>query len=87
MLKGVREKARRFQLFLDAYGIEPEIEIMQAAIERVRQMQQHMRNLAASGSAWEMELERRGVLDEGALELAWMEEHARELVQRLNASS
>lgn len=80
--KGIREKARRFQLFLDAYGIEPEIEIMRAAIERVRQMQQHMRNLAASGSAWEMELERRGVLDEGALEVAWMEEHAGELVQR-----
>ncbi|WP_245294224.1 hypothetical protein [Rhizobium etli] len=60
---------------------------MRAAIERVRQMQQHMRNLAASGSAWKMELERRGVLDEGALEVVWMEEHARELVQRLGASS
>ncbi|MBB5577667.1 MULTISPECIES: aminoglycoside phosphotransferase family protein [Rhizobium] len=85
--KGVREKARRFQLFLDAYGIEPDIEIMRAAIERVRQMQEHMRNLAASGSPWEMELERRGVLNEGALEIAWMEEHARELVQRFSASS
>ncbi|APO74675.1 hypothetical protein AM571_CH01860 [Rhizobium etli 8C-3] len=53
----------------------------------VRQMQEHMRDLAASGSAWEMELDRRGVLDEGTLEVAWMEEHARELVQRLSASS
>jgi hypothetical protein len=27
-------------------------------------------------------LERRGVLDEGALEIAWMKEHAAELVRR-----
>ncbi|MBY5551718.1 aminoglycoside phosphotransferase family protein [Rhizobium leguminosarum] len=79
---GVREKARRFQLLLDAYGIEPEIGIMQAGIERVRQMQQHMRNLAAAGSAWETELASRGVLDEGMLEVAWMEEHAMDLIQR-----
>jgi hypothetical protein len=79
---GVRDKVRRFQLLLDAYGIAPEIGIMQAGIERVRQMQQHMRDLAATGSAWEVELERRGVLDEGALEIAWMKEHAAELVRR-----
>jgi hypothetical protein len=79
---GVREKARRFQLLLDAYGITPEIGIMQAGIERVRQMQQHMRNLAAAGSAWEMELASRGVLDEGMLEVAWMEDHAMDLIQR-----
>jgi hypothetical protein len=79
---GVREKARRFQLLLDAYGIEPEIGIMQAGIERVRQMQQHMRNLAAAGSAWEMELASRGVLDAGMLEVAWMEDHAMDLIRR-----
>ncbi|MGO6733394.1 phosphotransferase [Rhizobium ruizarguesonis] len=79
---GVREKARRFQLLLDAYGITPEIGIMQAGIERVRQMQQHMRNLAAAGSAWEMELVSRGVLDEGMLEVAWMEDHAMDLIRR-----
>lgn len=66
--KGVLEKARRFQLFLDAYGIKPQIEIMSAAIERVRRMREHMRDLPISGgSAWEIELDRRGVLAEGAL--------------------
>ncbi|MBB4172098.1 hypothetical protein FHX09_005997 [Rhizobium sp. BK538] len=82
MPTGVRDKVRRFQLLLDAYGIAPEIGIMQLGIERVRQMQQHMRDLAATVSAWEVELERRGVLDEGALEIAWMKEHAAELVRR-----
>ncbi len=85
--KGVPEKARRFQLLVEAYGIKPEIEIMKAAIERVRQMLQHMRDLATSGSAWEIELDQRGVLDEGALEVAWMEEYARELVLPPSATS
>lgn len=79
---GVGDKARRFQLLLEAYGIAPEIEIMKAAIERVRQMEQHMHSLAATGSAWETELERRGILDEVALEITWMEEHATELVRQ-----
>ncbi len=79
---GVDNKARRFQLLLEAYEIAPHIDTMLTAIGRVRKMQQHMRNLAAAGSAWEMELEHRGVLDEGALEISWMEEHAAELVRR-----
>jgi hypothetical protein len=44
---------------------------VQAGIERMRQVQEHMWKLVADGSAWEVELARRGVLDEGALEIAW----------------
>ena len=40
-----------------------------------------MGTLAADGSAWEVELARRGVLDEVALEIAWMEEHAVAIVE------
>lgn len=31
---------------------------------------------------WETELASRGVLDEGMLEVAWMEDHAMDLIQR-----
>jgi len=40
-----------------------------------------MWRLVADGSEWEVELARRGVLDELALEIAWVEEHAVPLVE------
>jgi aminoglycoside phosphotransferase (APT) family kinase protein len=78
---GIAVKARRFRLLLNAYGLERDIGIVRAGIERMRQLLGHMRTLAADGSAWEMELARRGVLDELACEMAWAEEHALALVQ------
>ncbi|MGH2628709.1 MAG: phosphotransferase [Anaerolineales bacterium] len=78
---GVAEKARRFRLLLEAYGLEPDIGIVRAAIDRTRGFLGHQRRFAADGSAWEVELDRRGVLGETALEIAWMEEHAVALVE------
>lgn len=78
---GVTEKARRFRLLLDAYGVEPDIDIVHAGIERVRQLVEHMRQLVAAGSEWEVELARRGLLDEGTLEIEWVEKHAAALVE------
>jgi hypothetical protein len=78
---GVAEKARRFRLLLDAYGLEPDIGIVRSGIERVQEILGHIRQAAADGSEWEVELERRGVLDELALEIAWMEEHNAALVE------
>lgn len=78
---GIAEKARRFRLLLDAYGLEPDPAIVRAAIERVRQGLETQHTFAVEGSAWEMELARRGVLDETALEIAWVEEHAAALVE------
>jgi thiamine kinase-like enzyme len=78
---GIAEKARRFRLLLDAYGLEPDIGIVRAGIERMRQLLEHIWKLAADGSAWEAELARRGLLDEGALEIAWVEQHAEALVE------
>jgi hypothetical protein len=78
---GVGDKARRFRLLLDAYGLEPDIRIVRAAIERMRQFLGQQRKLVADGSEWEVELARRGVLDEQALEIAWAEEHAVAIVQ------
>jgi Phosphotransferase enzyme family len=78
---GIAEKARRFRLLVDAYGLEPDIGIVRAGIERMRQLLEHMWKLAADGSEWEVELARRGLLDEGALEIAWVEQHAEALVE------
>jgi hypothetical protein len=78
---GIAEKARRLRLLLDAYGLEPDIGIVRAGIERVRHFLEHLRKLAADGSEWEVELARRGVLDEGALEIEWVEKHAVALVE------
>jgi len=78
---GVAEKARRFRLLLDAYGFAPEVGVVHAGIERMRQLQEHLWKRVVDGSAWEVELARRGVLDEGALEIAWVEEHAGALVE------
>lgn len=78
---GVAGKARRFRLLLDAYGVEPDIGIVRAGIERVSEFLGHQRQAAAEGSVWEVELDRRGALDESALDIAWMEEHAVALVE------
>ena len=78
---GVAEKARRFHLLLDAYDLEPDIDIVRSGIERLSQFLGHQKQAAADGSEWEVELDRRGVLDEAALEIAWMEEHAIALVE------
>jgi hypothetical protein len=77
---GLADKARRFRLLVDAYGIEPDIGIVLAGIERMRNLLGHMSRLAADGSEWEVELARRGVLDELAPEIAWVKEHAVALV-------
>ncbi len=78
---GVADKARRFRSLLDAYGLEPDIGIVHTGIERLTQFLGHQRQSAADGSAWEVELTRRGALDEKALEIAWMEENAIALVE------
>jgi aminoglycoside phosphotransferase (APT) family kinase protein len=78
---GTTDKARRFRLLLDAYGIEPDLDIVRAGIERMRGFLGHMRALVAEGSRHELEGERRGALDELALEIAWVEEHAAALAK------
>jgi hypothetical protein len=78
---GVIDKARRFRLLPDAYGVEPHVDIVQVTIDRMRDFWERVRKSAIAGSAWELELSRRGVLDEGALEIAWMEDHAEALVE------
>lgn len=78
---GTAEKARRFRLLIDAYGVEPDVGILWTAIERMRHFLDHLWKLAAEGSEWEVGLARRGVLDELALEIAWVEEHAVALVE------
>jgi hypothetical protein len=79
---GIGDKARRLRLFLDAYGVEPSVEIVQAGIERMQGFLGQQREFLARGYEWERELERRGVLDETAREILWVEEHAAELVAR-----
>jgi len=44
-------------------------------------MLEHQLEFAARGSAWELELARRGLFDEAELEIAWVEEHAGALVE------
>lgn len=78
---GIADKARRLRLLLDAYGIERDLSIVHAGIERSREMLEHMSQAAARGSDWEIELRRRGVFDEAELEIAWVEEHQVALVQ------
>jgi len=74
---GVGEKARRFRLLLDAYEIEPDMGIVRAGVERLSQFLGQQKQAAADGTEWEVELERRGLLDETRLEIQWMEENAR----------
>jgi hypothetical protein len=68
-------------VLLDAYGIEPDIGIILAGIERMRNFLDHLSGLAVDGSEWEAELARRGVLDELAIDIAWVKEHAVALVE------
>lgn len=79
---GIAEKARRFRLLVDAYGLEPDIDIVRAGIERMRHFLAQLRKLVADGSEWEVEMARRGVLDELALDIAWVEERAVRLWSR-----
>jgi aminoglycoside phosphotransferase (APT) family kinase protein len=73
---GVADKTRRLRLLLDAYGTNADPAVIESGIERARQMLEHQLLFAARGSAWEIELTRRGVLDEAKLEIDWVEEHA-----------
>jgi len=78
---GVAEKARRFRLLLSAYGREPDIGIVRAGLERMQGFLGHMQGLAADGSEWEVEMARRGVFDELALTIEWVEKNASALVE------
>lgn len=77
---GTAEKARRLRLLLDAYGVEPDMAFVRTAIDRMRQFLDHLSELAAAGSEWEVQLARRGVLGELEGEIGWVERHAAELV-------
>jgi aminoglycoside phosphotransferase (APT) family kinase protein len=77
---GTAEKARRLRLLLDPYGTEPDVEIVQAGIERMRAFLGHIQEAAANGSEHERRAERRGAIDELAREIVWVEEHADALV-------
>src|ERR671915_679537 len=77
----IADKARRFRLLLDAYGVEPDVGIVRTGIERMRQFLGHLWKLVAEGAEWEVGLARRGLLNELALEIAWVEEHAVALVE------
>jgi hypothetical protein len=78
---GVADKARRFRLLLDAYGIERDLTIVHAGIRRSRQFLDNQLQFAARGSEWEVELLGRGILDEAEREIAWVEEHAVDLIE------
>ncbi|MBB5378094.1 hypothetical protein HNQ07_003595 [Deinococcus metalli] len=73
---GVAEKARRFRLLLDAYGLESGVDVIQAGIERMQGLLDHVRRLVTEGSEWEVEMDRRGAVDELAGNIRWTEEHA-----------
>jgi hypothetical protein len=76
-----RRKGAPVSLGARRYGLEPDIDIVDGGIERMREFLGHMQKLGADGSEHEVELARRGLLDEGALEIAWVEEHAVVLVE------
>ena len=78
---GTAEKARRLRLFVDAYGIELDVGVVHAGIERTEQFLGQQRQLAADGSEWEIDLAGRGVLDETAREISWVKAHAHALVR------
>lgn len=77
---GVAEKARRLRLLLDAYGLEPDMSIVHAGIERMQGFLDHMRRLASEGSQWEVEMARRGVFDELTQTIEWVEKHVDALI-------
>ncbi len=76
-----RRKERRVRLLLDAYGIEPDMQPHPDRVERMRSFLDHISGLAADGSEWELDAARRGVLDELALEMASVKEHAAALMK------
>jgi len=55
--------------------------MVHAGMQRVREGLEHMRKLVSDGSEWEVQLARRGVIDELELEVEWVEEHAVLLVR------
>lgn len=73
---GTTEKARRFRLLLDAYGLEPGLDIVRAGIARMKEFLGQILQFVAAGYEHELEAERRGALDELALEIAWVEKNA-----------
>lgn len=75
------EKARRYRLLFDGYGIEPDVDILRTGIERMRQYLDHLWRLVADGSEWEMHRADRGELDAFGRDIAWVEEHAVALVK------
>jgi thiamine kinase-like enzyme len=75
------EKARRFRLLLDAYGAGPDVGIGRMGIERMRRFLDHLWELVAAGSECEAGPGRRGLLDELAAEVAWVERYAVALVE------
>lgn len=75
----VAEKARRLRVLLTSYGVEPDVELLHIAIERMRQYLDHLWGLVAAGSEWQVRLARDGLLDDLAREIVWVEEHAEEL--------
>ncbi|WP_152366051.1 phosphotransferase [Microlunatus speluncae] len=79
--KSLADRARRLRLLLEGYGVEPDLALLRTAIERTRGFQDHLWQLVAEGSEWEVCLARRGVLDEIAREIAWVEEHAVALLE------
>jgi hypothetical protein len=66
---------------MDAYGLEPDLAIVRAGVERMQQFLEQLRQMVAEGSEKEVDAARRGVLDELALEIAWAEEHAPAIVE------
>ena len=68
-------------MLLDAYGVDPHVDIVHVTIERMRDFWEQVRKSATAGNAWNLELSRRGVLDEATLEITWMEDHAEALVK------
>jgi hypothetical protein len=72
---GTAEKARRFRLLLDAYGLEPDIGIVGMGIERMREFLGQMQDLVAQGSERELEVARRATSTNWPLR-SRVEEHA-----------
>jgi hypothetical protein len=76
---GIAEKVRRFTCYwtLTVWNREwPS----SAPVERMNGFLGHIRQLAAEGSEHEVQVTRRGAVDELALEIAWVEQHAAALV-------
>lgn len=59
---GIAEKACRFRLLLDAYGLEPDMAIVSAGVERMSGFLGHIRQLAAEGSEHDVLATRRGAV-------------------------